>query len=162
VVYARYSITKLEEETMAEDALTADVVKQLIAEAIKPITDRLDKLENKNTKAGESHPQEGEESKKMEAMKAEIETLKIEAATAQVDKLIYEGKMLPSMKESAVKLAATDATSFEEMYKDAPVIVELNKKHSLNAGSSGDEGKEGKLSDDEKLIATVNAAFNNE
>lgn len=157
VVYARYSIIKLEENTMAEDALTADVVKNLIAEAIKPITDRLDKLENKKTQARESHKEGEEESEEMKKMKAEMASLKLEAATAQVDKLIYEGKMLPSMKESAVKLAATDAVSFEEMYKDAPVIVELDHKRSLNAGNSGDEG-EGET-DDEKLIATVNAAF---
>lgn len=157
VVYARYSIPNMEEPIMAEDALTADAVKKLIADAIKPISDRLDKLESKNTKAQSSEPKDDE---KLEAMKAEIQTLRMETATAQVDKLIHEGKILPAMKESAVTLAASDAKVFEELYKDAPVIVDFSKK-SLEAGANGEAGGN-EPSEDEKLINEVNAYYTKE
>ena len=51
------------------------------------------------------------------------------------------------------------AAQFDEMYKDAPVIVDLDERVGLEAGNSGD-GNKPEPTEDEKLIANVNAYFN--
>ena len=164
VVYARYSITELQKEDniMAEEeAITMEQITEAINKAIDeklaPINERLDVIEE-NIEIEET--QNEEESEEVKAMKAEIEKLTAERASAKVDMLISEGKILPAQKESAVKLCASDATMFDEMYKDAPVIVDLNNRQSLQAGNSGDTDPE--PTEDEKLIADVEAAFKKE
>ena len=90
-------------------------------------------------------------------MEARIAELQKETATAKVDALIAAGKVLPAQKESAVELCAKDATQFEALYKDAPVLIDLETRQSLLAGNS--EGNEPTLSEDEQLIADLNAKF---
>ena len=166
VVYARYPIQEVKEDNiMAEEAITMeeiqDTVATVVQEAIKPLNEKIDKIDERITKleTGEEPPSTNGEDE-VEAMKAEIADLKAQRATAKVDVLIAEGKILPAQKESAVKLCASDATMFDEMYKDAPVIVELDNRQSLQAGNS--EGNEPEPTEDEKLIAEVNAAFKKE
>ena len=90
-------------------------------------------------------------------MEARIAELQKETATAKVDALIAAGKVLPAQKESAVELCAKDATQFEALYKDAPVLIDLETRQSLLAGNS--EDNKPTLSEDEQLIADLNAKF---
>ena len=164
VVYARYSIeNNMEDEIMAEDALTAEAVQEIINTALNPIKEQLDKqdkrLEALESSADDSKPEEGEEeTEEVKAMKAEIEALKAEKAEAQVDSLIAQGKITPAMKEASVKICAMDSKAFDEMYKDAPVIVDLDERQSMHAGDSGDSD-ESEPDEDDKLIAEMEAAF---
>ena len=156
VVYARYSIKEEEEEIMAEE-ITMDAIKEAIAEAIAPLDERLTALEEQEVNASKPTNDDGDDDEKVKEMEARIAELQKETATAKVDSLIAEGKILPAQKESAVELCAKDATQFEAMYKDAPVLIDLNTRESLLAGSS--DPNEGDLSEDEQLIADLNAAF---
>lgn len=165
VVYARYSIQEEEETIMAEEALTAEAVQEIIDTALNPIKEQLDKqdkrLEALESSADDSKPEDGEEeTEEVKAMKAEIESLKAEKAEAQVDSLIAQGKLTPAMKDASVKLCAMDSTAFDEMYKEAPVIVDLDQRESLHAGDSGNDPEE--LDEDDKLIAEMESAFKGE
>ncbi|WP_296887190.1 phage protease [uncultured Methanobrevibacter sp.] len=166
VVYARYSIQqKMEDNIMAEE-LTMEAITEAIDKALEeklaPINERLDtieeavEIEETNTEDNKGDKKESEEVK---AMKARIAELQKETATAKVDSLIAAGKILPAQKDSAVSLCASDAAQFDEMYKDAPVIVDLDERVGLEAGNSGD-GNKPEPTEDEQLIANVNAYFN--
>lgn len=164
VVYARYSIyttTQTEDNIMAEeitmDAIT-EAIDKALDEKLAPINERLDVIED-NIEIKEEGSQEGEDPEEVKAMKAEIAELKAQRATARVDMLIAEGKILPAQKEAYVELCASNSEKFEEAFKDAPVIVELDNKKSLQAGNSG-AGDDPEPTEDEKLIAEVNSAFN--
>ena len=162
VVYARYSIqtTQKEDNIMAEEITMEAITKAIdkaLDEKLAPINDRLDVIED-NIEIKED-PQDEDESEEVKAMKAEIAELKAQRATARVDMFIAEGKILPAQKEAYVELCASNAAQFEEAMKDAPVIVDLDIKKSIQAGSSdGDTDPE--PTEDEKLIAEVNGAFN--
>ena len=159
VVYARYSIeTKKEETIMAEETITMEAIEELLdkklEEATAPINERLDALE----KADEDpEPQKDEkEDEEIKAMEAKIAELQKETATAKVDSLIAAGKITPAQKESAVELCASNAEMFETLYKDAPVVVDFDKR-SLHAGSSeGDEDDETLSPEEENLNAVLN------
>lgn len=160
VVYARYSIqtNRQEEPLMAEEAITMEAIKEAIAEAIAPIDERLTALEEKETQASQPPTEPSEEDDPVvKEMEARIAGLQKETATAKVDALIAAGKVLPAQKESAVELCAKDATQFEALYKDAPVLIDLETRQSLLAGNS--EDNKPTLSEDEQLIADLNAKF---
>lgn len=160
VVYARYSIqtNRQEEPLMAEEAITMEAIKEAIAEAIAPIDERLTALEEKETQASQPPTEPSEEDDPVvKEMEARIAELQKETATAKVDALIAAGKVLPAQKESAVELCAKDATQFEALYKDAPVLIDLETRQSLLAGNS--EDNKPTLSEDEQLIADLNAKF---
>ena len=162
VVYARYSIrttttTQTEENNMA-DEITMDAIKEAIAEAIAPIDERLTAIEDAvEIEASNSNHNE-EDDAKVKEMEARIAELQKETATAKVDSLIAAGKILPAQKEAMVDLCASNSESFEKMMEDAPVLIDLNTRGSLLAGDSN-EGEGEELSDDEKLIAELNAKF---
>lgn len=167
VVYARYSIyttTQTEDNIMAEeitmDAIT-EAIDKALDEKLAPINERLDVIEDniEIKEDPEDNKNEGKESEEVKAMKAEIAELKAQRATARVDMLIAEGKILPAQKEAYVELCASNSEKFEEAFKDAPVIVDLDNKKSLQAGNSG-TGDDPEPTEDEKLIAEVNSAFN--
>lgn len=165
VVYARYSIKTMEENTMAEEVLTAEAIQEIIDTALNPIKETLDKQDKRIAEIEkELKPDEGtenkpaEESEEVKAMKAQIADLKKETATAKVDSLIAAGKVLPSQKEAMIDICASNSESFEKMMEDAPVIVDFDK-HGVKAGDSGNDN-DPEPTDDEKLIAEVQAAFN--
>lgn len=56
---------------------------------------------------------------------ATIRELELERAEATVDAYIKKGVLLPSQKESALKLCINDNDTFLELYRDAKPIVEL-------------------------------------
>lgn len=140
VVYARYSIQNKEEMIMAEE-ITMEAIEKLFdkkfEEKLEPINERLEALEESGD--NNKKPQKDKESEEVKAMKAEIDKLQKETATAKVDSLIAAGKILPAQKEASVELCAKDAAQFEELYKDAPVLVDLNTRKSLLAGASDDD-----------------------
>ena len=139
-----------------------DMIDKALEEKLAPINERLDTIEEaveiEETKTDDKK-EDKKESEEVKAMKARIAELQKETATAKVDNLIAAGKILPAQKDSAVSLCASDAAQFDEMYKDAPVIVDLDERVGLEAGNSGD-GNKPEPTEDEKLIANVNAYFN--
>ena len=160
VVYARYSIQKEEEEEqMMAEEITMEAIEKLFdkkfEEKLEPINERLTALEEENegntSRKPETNKGNNEETEEVKAMKAEIDKLQKETATAKVDSLIAAGKILPAQKEASVELCAKDAAQFEELYKDAPVLVDLNTRKSLLAGASDDDDDDDPTPEDENL-----------
>jgi phage I-like protein len=145
-------------EEITMEAITKAIDKAL-DEKLAPINERLDVIEDNIEIKEEPKDNSGDESEEVKAMKAEIAELKAQRATARVDMLIAEGKILPAQKEAYVELCASNSEKFEEAFKDAPVIVELDNRQSMQAGDSG-AGDDPEPTEDEKLIAEVNDAFN--
>ena len=114
-------------------------------------------IEETNTEDNKGDKKESEEVK---AMKARIAELQKETATAKVDNLIAAGKILPAQKDSAVTLCAADAEQFDSMYKDAPVIVDLDVRQGLQAGDSGHDDDD--LTPEEQNLEAVLNHFGDE
>lgn len=139
VVYARYSIK--EEETMA-DEITAETIKQMFDEALKPINDRLDKQDKvieelkASIETGEKPPEENDE------LKARQAELNKKSAEIIVDMAIMAGKVTPAERDSNVELCASNPEAYQDALKNKQVIVSLEERISLLAGESGDEGRE--------------------
>lgn len=163
VVYARYSIQKqMEEQRMSnEDNLTKEDIKQIFDECIEaklaPMQEQINGIiEDNGTEPGNNgtEPEDNEQVKEMEAKIAE---LKKESATAKVDNLIAQGKILPAKKETMVTLCASNPETFEELMKDAPVLIDLETRESLLAGNSDDD--DGELTPEEENLQNVMAHF---
>lgn len=66
-----------------------------------------------------------------------VEVLEKERAEATVDAYIQKGIILPTQKDTAVKLCLSDNDTFLELYKDAKPIVETNqKRRSIPTGTA--------------------------
>ena len=61
-------------------------------------------------------------------MQKNMQELMEESAEITVDKYIKEGKIPSHQKETAKKLYLGNREMFDEMYKDAPVIVDTSQK----------------------------------
>ena len=155
-VYARKPInTNTEVNDMAEEeTITMENIQALLDEALNPVTEKLTAIEER-VAALEEEPADDEGKPGEED--DEIKAAKAEAAEALVDAQIMAGKVVPAQKEAMTKLAIADMESFKALMKDAPIVVDLEARRSL-LGLDDDEDDE-ELSDDEKLIAEVNAAF---
>lgn len=155
-VYARKPInTNTEVNDMAEEeTITMENIQALLDEALNPVTEKLTAIEER-VAALEEEPADDEGKPGEE--NDEIKAAKAEAAEAVVDAQIMAGKVVPAQKEAMTKLAIADMESFKALMKDAPIVVDLEARRSL-LGLDDDEDDE-ELSDDEKLIAEVNAAF---
>ena len=156
-VYARKPInTNTEVNDMAEDeTITMENIQALLDEALNPVTEKLTAIEER-VAALEEKPAD-DEGKPGEEKDDEIKAAKAEAAEALVDAQIMAGKVVPAQKEAMTKLALADMESFKALMKEAPIVVDLEARRSL-LGLDDEEDDE-ELSDDEKLIAEVNAAF---
>ena len=156
-VYARKPInTNTEVNDMAEEeTITMENIQALLDEALNPVTEKLTAIEER-VAALEEEPADDEGKPGEE--NDEIKAAKAEAAEAVVDAQIMAGKVVPAQKEAMTKLAIADMESFKALMKDAPIVVDLEARRSL-LGLDDEEDDE-ELSDDEKLIAEVNAAFN--
>ena len=156
-VYARKPInTNTEVNDMAEEeTITMENIQAMLEEALNPVTEKLTAIEER-VAALEEEPADDEGKPGEET--DEIKAAKAEAAEAVVDAQIMAGKVVPAQKEAMTKLAIADMESFKALMKDAPIVVDLEARRSL-LGLDDDEDDE-ELSDDEKLIAEVNAAFN--
>lgn len=155
-VYARKPInTNTEVNDMAEEeTITMENIQAMLEEALNPVTEKLTAIEER-VAALEEEPADDEGKPGEE--NDEIKAAKAEAAEALVDAQIMAGKVVPAQKEAMTKLALADTESFKDLMKEAPIIVDLEARRSL-LGLDDEEGDE-ELSDDEKLIAEVNAAF---
>ena len=157
VVYARYSIK--EEEIMAEEALTAEAVQEIVNTALNPIKEQLDKqnkrLDDLEASTGESNEEGGETNEEVEARLAEAKT---EIAKAKVQQAITSGKLYPAEEESMIELCASNSEAFDKLMESRPVIVPLEQRMSIMAGNSGEESED-EPDEDDKLIAEVEAAF---
>ena len=159
-VYARKPInnTNTEVNDMAEEeTITMNAIQEVIQETMKPFNDKLEAIDERLT-ALEEKPDEGEGAD--EGQDEKIEAAKAIAAEALVDAQIMAGKVTPAQKEAMTKLAIADIDSFKTLMEDAPTIVPLEARRSLLGIGDDEEGEE-ELTDDEKLIAEVNAAFQN-
>ena len=159
VVYARYSIK--EETIMAEDALTAEAVQEIIQTALNPIKEELEKQSKRLDTLEESAGETNEESNTEETdeeLEAKLAELKKQTAEAQVEMQIMAGKILPAQKESMIELCAKDSEAFTKLMESTPVTVPLNKRESLMAGNS-QGGEDPEPDEDDKLIAEMEAAF---
>ena len=156
-VYARKPInTNTEVNDMAEEeTITMENIQALLEEALNPVTEKLTAIEER-VAALEEKPAD-DEGKPGEEKDDEIKAAKAEAAEALVDAQIMAGKVVPAQKEAMTKLALADMESFKALMKEAPIVVDLEARRSL-LGLDDEEDDE-ELSDDEKLIAEVNAAF---
>lgn len=163
VVYARYSINEPKEDNIMAEEITMEAITEAIDKALDeklaPINERLDVIED-NIEVEPSN--DDDDSEEVKAMKARIAELQKETATAKVDNLIAAGKILPAQKESAVTLCAADAKQFDAMYKDAPVIVDLDKRDSLLGGDSGNDDDDDELTPEEKNLEAVLDHFGDE
>lgn len=66
-----------------------------------------------------------------------VEVLEKERAEATVDAYIQKGIILPTQRDTAVKLCLSDNDTFLELYKDAKPIVETNqKRRSVPTGTA--------------------------
>lgn len=162
VVYARYSIK--EEEIMAEEALTAEAVQEIIQTALNPIKEQLEKqnkrLDDLEASVGESNNNEegNETNKEDEEVKARLAEANKEVAKAKVQMAITSGKLYPAEEESMVELCASNSEAFDKLMESRPVIVPLEQRMSIMAGNSGEDPKN-EPDEDEQLLADVQAAF---
>ena len=156
-VYARKPISQNTEVTdMAEEeTITMEAIQAVIEETMKPFNEKLEAIDERLTALEEDQGDEDEGAD--EEKDKELEAARAEAAEALVDAQIMAGKVVPAQKEAMTKIALADMDSFKALMKDAPVIVDLEARRSL-LGLDDEQGEE-ELSDDEKLIAEVNAAF---
>ena len=161
VVYARYSIK--EELIMAEEALTAEAVKEIVDTALNPIKEQLEKqgkrLDDLEASAGENSNEGEETNKEDEEVKARLAEAKTEIAKAKVQMAITSGKLYPAEEESMIELCASNSEAFDKLIESRPVIVPLEQRISIMAGNSGESEPEDKLDEDDQLIADVTAAF---
>ena len=152
VVYARYSIK--EELIMAEEALTAEAVKEIVDTALNPIKEQLEKqgkrLDDLEASAGENSNEGEETNKEDEEVKARLAEAKTEIAKAKVQMAITSGKLYPAEEESMVELCASNSEAFDKLMESRPVIVPLEQRMSVMAGNSGSE-PEDEPDEDDKL-----------
>lgn len=159
VVYARYTINDMEEQKMD---LTKEDIKAIfdesIDEKIAPMQEQINSLIKASEPTEPTEPAEPTaDDEKVKEMEAKIAELQKETATAKVDSLIAEGKILPAQKDSAVAICASDAEMFEALYKDAPIVVDL-ERHGIHASASDDDDDE-ELTPEEENLQGVLAHF---
>lgn len=157
VVYARYSIYEMEEHPMSDDNLTKEDIKTIFDECIEAKLAPMQEQINNIIEEQETDPEEDND--QVKEMEAKIAELKKESATAKVDNLIAQGKIFPAKKETMVDLCASNPETFDELMKDAPVIIDLETRTSLLAGNSDDDDDETELTPEEENLQNVMAHF---
>ena len=110
-------------------------------EKIKELELELQKKDKENQEAlGNLNNEIDEKLKQSEEYKEilkKVEVLEKERAEATVDAYIQKGIILPTQKDTAVKLCLSDNDTFLELYKDAKPIVETNqKRRSIPTGTA--------------------------
>ena len=170
------SITKEELEEMFKQS-NEETKKQFneLKEENKELNERLKALENPSEPADPT-PASTDDNTTTEiaAMQAKIQELEkaakenehkavLSAANARVDLAIQQGKVLPAQKKSMVELAASKPEAFDAMIKDAPVLVDVEKRQSLVAGFSlEDDAGEPVATEEEKNLENVLNHFKKE
>lgn len=147
-----------------QDPSLADVAKS-ITNFKKEVTDKLDNMDERITAieggdgeagnaGGESSgdSEEGSEGEtkdpKLEALEAKVASMEAKAAekeaTSLVNGYIEEGKILPKDVKDHVELALSEPEGYQKIMAKAPVVVEIDKRHSsAEAGNpDNDESEE--------------------
>ena len=96
-----------------------------------------------------------DDDEKVKEMEARIADLKKESATAKVDNLIGQGKIVPAKKETMVELCASNSELFEELMKDAPVLIDLKTRKSLLASNPDDDDDPEPTPEEENVNAVL-------
>ena len=101
-------------------------------EKIKELEEELEKKDKENQEAlGNLNNEIDEKLKQSEEYKEilkKVEILEKERAEATVDAYIQKGIILPTQRDTAVKLCLSDNDTFVDLYKDAKPIVETQQK----------------------------------
>jgi len=123
------------------------------------LDERIKVLEENKATAGETpdpdndNPEDNPENPKIDALEAKIADLEAKAAikeaTSLVNGYIDEGKVLPKDVEDHVGLALAEPEKYTKLLAKAPVVVEIDKRHShVTAGEPEDDDPE-KYSDED-------------
>lgn len=156
VVYARYAIKK-EEKNMSD--LTKEDIKAIFDESIDeklaPMQEQINTILAREPADPADNGTTIEDDEKVKEMEARIADLKKESATAKVDNLIAQGKIVPAKKETMVELCASNSELFEELMKDAPVLIDLKTRKSLLAGNSDDDDDPEPTPEEENVNAVL-------
>lgn len=101
-------------------------------ERIKELEQQLEEKDKETQKAlGDLNTEVDEKLKQSEEYKEvlkKLEVLEKERAEATVDAYIQKGVILPTQKDTAVKLCLTDNKTFSDLYRDAKPIVQTEQK----------------------------------
>ena len=159
VVYARYAIQNEEEEKDMSD-LTKEDIKTIFDESIDeklaPMQEQINTIlarEPADPTGDDGNIDDDDE--KVKEMEARIADLKKESATAKVDNLIAQGKIVPAKKETMVELCASNSELFEELMKDAPVLIDLKTRKSLLASEPDDDDDPEPTPEEENVNAVL-------
>lgn len=110
-------------------------------ERIKELESELEKKDKENNEAINNLNSEVDErlkqSEEYKEILKKVEVLEKERAAATVDAYIQKGIILPTQRETAVKLCLSDNDTFLDLYRDAKPIVETEQKRkSIPAGTA--------------------------
>ena len=158
VVYARYAINEKEEKDMSD--LTKEDIKTIFDESIDeklaPMQEQINTiLAREPADPTDDDGNIDDDDEKVKEMEARIADLKKESATAKVDNLIAQGKIVPAKKEPMVELCASNSELFEELMKDAPVLIDLKTRKSLLASNPDDDDDPEPTPEDENVNAVL-------
>ena len=99
-----------------------------IAELKKQLQDKDKTVDETITELNNEVKDNLEQAEAFREMQKNMQELMEESAEITVDKYIKEGKIPSYQKETAKKLYLGNREMFDEMYKDAPVIVDTSKE----------------------------------
>lgn len=101
-------------------------------EKIKELEKELEKKDKENNEALNSLNSEIDEklkqSEEYKEILKKVEVLEKERAEATVDAYIQKGIILPTQRDTAVKLCLSDNDTFLDLYRDAKPIVQTEQK----------------------------------
>ena len=141
------SLQKELEEAKTQDT-SFDEIKQKYEEVIKEkdnkITELKQTVENNRTQIDETVTNLNnevqaklEQTEAYKELQATVAQLEKERAEATVDAYIQKGILLPTQKDSAVKLCLNDNETFLNLYRDAKPIVDTHKERkSIPTGTA--------------------------
>ena len=141
------SLQKELEEAKTQDT-SFDEIKQKYEELIKEkdnkITELKQTVENNRTQIDETVTNLNnevqaklEQTEAYKELQATVAQLEKERAEATVDAYIQKGILLPTQKDSAVKLCLNDNETFLNLYRDAKPIVDTHKERkSIPTGTA--------------------------
>lgn len=99
-----------------------------IAELKKQLQDKEQTVDETITELNNEVRDNLQQAEAFREMQKNMQELIEESAEITVDKYIKEGKIPSHQKETAKKLYLSNREMFDEMYKDAPVIVDTSKE----------------------------------
>lgn len=110
-----------------------DKIKELESELEKKEKENNDNITHLNNEIDEKLKQ----SEEYKEMLKKVEVLEKERAETIVDTYIQKGILMPTQRDTAVKLCLSDTDEFLKLYKDAKPIVQTQEKRvSVPAGTA--------------------------